>query len=67
MHTNHRRSGHRTKKSGRTPGWMRPYSLAWWKKDSARSWRARERHLIVNGRWDDLEGKVRKDILWNYW
>lgn len=46
---------------------MRPYSLAWWKKDSARSWRARERHLIVNGRWDDLEGKVRKDILWNYW
>ena len=46
---------------------MSPYSLHWWKKQAARDWRARTRHLMENEEWDSLTVKIVKNILWEYY
>lgn len=67
MHINHRRKNiYRAKHHGSRPFplmlSMRPYRV-----EASRQRRARDRHLMVHGKYDMLMNKDRRDILWEYW
>lgn len=67
MHTNHRRKNiYRAKhhRRGRTLRLRR--SLKQYKQAESRLRRARERDLIVHGRFDLLPTHYRRNIYWNY-
>lgn len=69
MHTNYRRKkAHGKSKKGEGRGWlMLPYSLVRYRHFFWHSYRAKTRHLLEHGRYDDFEDKILPSILWSYW
>jgi len=67
MHTNHRRINKYKAKQHGDRGFWTAYSLREWRRQASRDRRARERHLIENGRHDELLNRYPRDIAWKYW
>lgn len=68
MHRNHRRK-HPVGISKREGGsrFLQIYPMKPMKRMESRLRRARERHLIVNGRWDELRVRYHRSIVWDFW
>lgn len=67
MHTNHRRLNKFNGKHHNKGPWRLVYSFAEDKAISARQRRAQLRHLLVNGRYDEVPVWYPRDIYWHYW
>lgn len=63
MHTNYRRKKIRSRNK---KGYWRPYSLAAFRTEKNREFRALERDQMAHGRFDDLP-KIRYSHLYDWW
>ena len=69
MHTNHRRkkpTHHNPKHGGGGRAWRGQTSFKWMRREFWQWYRAQEKQLFAQDRYDDFEDHIRPSILWDW-